>query len=204
MEETLQQILFELKELKKSQAVVEETTTQNRHDIVGLRTAHTDAERNQAVLEQGMTRINERLGGMQTDMADMRTDMADMRTDITDIRTDITDMRTDMTDMRTDITDMQTDITDMQTGMTTINKRLADMRTDMTDMRTDITDIRTDLTKFALTQENDVLPRIQLLYEGQSELAAGLKKLKDVPAQIEDIQNTVSVLKYAVKAHTHD
>jgi len=162
MEETLQQILFELKELKKSQAVVEETTTQNRHDIVGLRTAHTDAERNQAVLEQGMTRINERLGGMQTDMADMRTDMADMRTD------------------------------------------MADMRTDITDMQTDITDIRTDLTKFALTQENDVLPRIQLLYEGQSELAAGLKKLKDVPAQIEDIQNTVSVLKYAVKAHTHD
>jgi len=109
-----------------------------------------------------MTRINERLDGMQTDIADMRTDITDMRTDITDVRTDITDMRTD------------------------------------------ITEIQADLARVAVTQENDVLPRIQLLYEGQSELAAGLNKLKDVPAQIEDIQNTVSVLKYAVKAHTHD
>ncbi|MCL2827946.1 MAG: hypothetical protein FWD99_04330 [Oscillospiraceae bacterium] len=162
MEETLQQILFELKELKKSQAVVEQTAKKTRSDTFNLHIAHVAAEKNQAVLEQGMTRINERLDGMQTDMADMRTDIANMQTDI------------------------------------------AGLRTDMTGVQTDITDIQADLARVAVTQENDVLPKIQLFCEGQSELVAGLNKLKDVPAQIEDIQNTVSVLKYAVKAHTHD
>jgi len=63
--------------------------------------------------------------------------------------------------------------------------------------------MQTDLTRVAVTQENIVLPRIQLLAEGHTILAEKLDRLEDLPEQVEDIQNTVSVLKQVFRDHTH-
>ena len=147
MEETLKQILFELKELRAGQAALEKTSTKNRDDIVALRISNISREKNQAILEQGLSRINERLGNMQLDMGETK-------------------------------------------------ERLGGMQLDMAE-------IKACQTQVAITQENEVLPRIQLVLEGHSGLVDRIKHLEELPDQIEDIQTNVSVLKHVFKEHVH-
>ena len=76
---------------------------------------------------------------------------------------------------------------------------------DLIDKKLDskLTPIQEHLVQVALTQENEVIPRIQLLLEGHSGLVHKLKQLEELPEQVEDIQATVSVLKHVFKSHTH-
>jgi len=69
MEETLKQILFELKEIKTSQAVLEQTAQKSHSDILNLTISNIGLNENQAVLEQELTRVSERLDTMQATLA---------------------------------------------------------------------------------------------------------------------------------------
>ena len=78
------------------------------------------------------------------------------------------------------------------------------LKTDVQGLKTDMTEVKHRVTKIELTQENVVLPRLQLLAEGHSGLARRMDCLEELPEQVEDIQTTVSVLKHVFKDHTHD
>ena len=69
------------------------------------------------------------------------------------------------------------------------------MRSDLTDMRSDLTDMRTELTRVAVTQENIVLPQLQLLFEGQVTIQEQIKNI----SVIDRMQDDISILKAAVK-----
>ena len=62
-------------------------------------------------------------------------------------------------------------------------------------MRSDITDMRTELTRVAVTQENIVLPQLQLLFEGQVTIQEQIKNI----SVIDRMQDDISILKAAVK-----
>ena len=68
----------------------------------------------------------------------------------------------------------------------------------------DLRDVKDRIVKIELTQENKILPQIQLLAEGHGDVLNRLDRLEELPGQVEDIQNTVSVLKYVFKEHTHN
>ena len=94
--------------------------------------------------------------------------------------------------------------TSMQAELEQLQQGQASMQADIQDLKTDMSEVKARVTKIEITQENTILPQMRLLYEGHSGLAETLKPLKALPDQVEDIQNTVSVLKYVFKAHTHD
>jgi len=71
-------------------------------------------------------------------------------------------------------------------------------------LKTDISEIKERVVKIEVTQENVILPGIQLLSEGHSGLADRLDRLEELPEQVEDIQNTVSVLKHVFKEHANN
>jgi len=77
------------------------------------------------------------------------------------------------------------------------------LETQLAPMRADMAEIKERVTKIELTQENKILPNIQLLAEGHSGLVERLSHLEELPEQVEDIQNTVSVLKHVFKSHSH-
>ena len=76
-----------------------------------------------------------------------------------------------------------------------VHAEITDMRTEITGMRTEITDIRDGLTRVAIGQENVVLPRLQLLYEGQVAMQEQIKRI----TLLDRMQDDISVLKSAVK-----
>ena len=93
----------------------------------------------------------------------------------------------------------------MRSMLEPINNRLdkMDERFDKMDERSDKMDTQLDnmdnrMLKIELTQENIIIPRIQLLAEGHSEVVNKLRGLDELTERVEDIQNTVDVLKHIV------
>ena len=105
--------------------------------------------------------------------------------------------------MQGDMANMQTDMADMQADMANIQTDMANIQTDMANIQTDMADIKKRVTKIEVTQEHEVLRNIRLLAEGHSGVIDRLNRLEELPEQVEDIQNTVSVLKHVFREHTH-
>lgn len=95
--------------------------------------------------------------------------------------------------MRTEMSDMRSQIGNLQAGQQS-------MRTEMSDMRAEMSDMRTELTRVAVTQENVVLPRLNLLMEDHNDIKDQIKSL----SVIDELQNDVSVLKLAVRTLTDE
>lgn len=66
-------------------------------------------------------------------------------------------------------------------------------------IKADISEIKQRVTKIEITQENEILPRLQLLAEGDSALHERVKRLEKLPPQVEELKITVAALKQAVK-----
>lgn len=90
----------------------------------------------------------------------------------------------------------------LQQDMSGLKTDVSELKADMVEVKADVSNLKTDVLRISVIQENEVLPRIQLLAEGHSGLVQRLDELADLPEKVDDIQETVSVLKYAFKEHT--
>ena len=83
---------------------------------------------------------------------------------------------------------MQTDFSQMQTDF-------SQMQTDFSQMRADIEELKERTSRIEITQENVVLPRIQLLAEGHTIIQEQIKRL----SVIDSMQDDIATLKTAVR-----
>jgi len=81
----------------------------------------------------------------------------------------------------------------MQSGMENMQSDMKTMKDDMKTMKDDISNIKTRLTGVELTIENKINKNIQILKDGHQAL---VEKLWRLPEEIEDIQESVSILKF--------
>lgn len=72
---------------------------------------------------------------------------------------------------------------------------LTTIRTDVADLKTDVADLKERMVRVEVTQENMVLPQLQLLAEGQSEIKDQIRSL----SVIDRMQDDIFVLKAAVR-----
>lgn len=73
---------------------------------------------------------------------------------------------------------------------------LAQMHAEQKEMKDDISDLRKTVTRVAVTQENVVLPKLQLLAEGHDTLLNTLAR-KD---RVEALEDDMALLKTVIKA----
>ena len=81
-----------------------------------------------------------------------------------------------------------------------MRNELSGIQSEQKAMRTEMSDMRTELTRVAMTQENVVLPRLDLLAEGHVTISEQIKSL----SVIDELKNDVSVLKLAVRTLTDE
>ena len=84
-----------------------------------------------------------------------------------------------------------------------LEEKLAPIKADISGLKTDMAEVKERVTKIEITQENVVLPSLRLLAEGHQGVIDRLDRLERLPDKIDDIQATVSVLKYVFKEHVH-
>ena len=76
-----------------------------------------------------------------------------------------------------------------------ILQRLDQLTAEMAGMKSEMSEMKTTLTRVAVTQENVVLPKLQLLAEGHVTLQEQIKRM----SVIDSMQDDISTLKTAVR-----
>ena len=99
---------------------------------------------------------------------------------------------------------MQAELSSLKEGQALLQEGQASLQEGQALLKTEMSEVKERIAKVQVIQETQVLPRIQLLAEGHSGLVDGVSRLEELPEQVEDIQNTVSVLKHVFKGHTHN
>lgn len=90
-------------------------------------------------------------------------------------------MQVSFSELRTDVAELKTDV--------------AELKADVAELKTDVAELKERTTKIEITQENVVLPRIQLLAEGHMDIQAQIKRL----SVIDGMQDDIATLKTAVR-----
>ena len=90
---------------------------------------------------------------------------------------------------------MQTDFSQMQTDVAELKTDVAELKTDVAELKTDVAELKERTTRIEITQENVVLPRIQLLAEGHTIIQEQIKRL----SVIDSMQDDIATLKTAVR-----
>lgn len=88
----------------------------------------------------------------------------------------------------------------MQGQMDSMGKHIDSMESRMDSMESRMDRMEETLTRVALTQENVVLPRLQLLAEGHSDVVRMMAKQEDLEVVKEDVRTLTS----AVRTHAVD
>lgn len=90
-------------------------------------------------------------------------------------------------------------ILEMLSGLTSdmadMKSDMAVMKSDIADMKEDMSELKTRVTKVEITQENVVLPKLELLAEGQIELKNQIRRMSVIDA----MQDDIATLKTAVR-----
>lgn len=77
----------------------------------------------------------------------------------------------------------------------TINDRLGIIETEMSAVKQEVSMVKQEVVKINITIENEIRPNIQLIAEGHMDIANKLDDMSEKIAEIDDIKDSVSVLK---------
>lgn len=88
----------------------------------------------------------------------------------------------------------------MQEEMEPIKTDISGVKSDLSEVKADLADIKQRVVKIEITQENTVIPKIQLSYEGISEINDRLGKLDKIEAKQEEHDDRIWALEQVVKA----
>ena len=89
--------------------------------------------------------------------------------------------------MQADISGIHADIAELKTGQTRLETRIGGLETRMGGLEQKVSDMDEVLAKTALVQENEVIPKLQLVLENQAMIIETCAKKGDVDALREDL-----------------
>ena len=109
-------------------------------------------------------------------------------------------MRNDMDEIKHEMAEMQSGMVEMQSGMVEMKSDMVEMKSDMIEMKSDMKNVKERLINVEdkvvatnLIIENEIEPSIKILAEGHKGL---VEKLWHLPEEVEDIKESVSILKF--------
>lgn len=91
-------------------------------------------------------------------------------------------------------------LTEMVQTMTKTNEKVNDIETRTSGMEGQLISIETRITNIEVTQENTVVPQIQLLAEGHATIQNQIRNI----SVIDQLQDDISILKSAVSFLSHE
>ena len=125
--------------------------------------------------------------------------LAQLQQGQTTILSEMSNLTHRVANIETDVAELKTDFAEMKTDFAELKKDVAKLKTDVAELKTDVDMLKTYVARIEVTQENKVLPQIQLLSEGHEIIIKRLERLEPMRRSVGEIQVKVATLEYALK-----
>ncbi|ROR31523.1 hypothetical protein EDD66_101140 [Mobilisporobacter senegalensis] len=133
------------------------------------------------------------LGEIQGQISCIQTDVQGLKTDVQGLKTDVQGLKTDVQGLKTDVQELKVDVSELKSDM-------ANVKSDIKDLQMNQSHFDSELRNVRIFIENDVMRKIDLLYENRDTVISRIDKIDRMDKTEEDI----ALLKIAVSANSRD
>lgn len=88
--------------------------------------------------------------------------------------------------------------------MDKMQEELSSVKEEVASVKEEVASVKSLATKTQITMENDVVPKIKLLFEGHTILHSRLAQLNEMERILREVQSDVLLLKNIVASHSGD
>ena len=92
----------------------------------------------------------------------------------------------------------------MQEELSSVKEEVASVKEEVASVKEQVASVKSLATKTQIAMENDVVPKIKLLFEGHTILHSRLAQLNEMERILREVQSDVLLLKNIVASHSGD
>ena len=92
----------------------------------------------------------------------------------------------------------------MQEELSSVKEEVASVKEEVASVKEEVASVKSLATKTQIAMENDVVPKIKLLFEGHKILHSRLAQLNEMERILREVQSDVLLLKNIVASHSGD
>lgn len=92
----------------------------------------------------------------------------------------------------------------MQEELSSVKEEVASVKEEVASVKEEVASVKSLATKTQIAMENDVVPKIKLLFEGHTILHSRLAQLNEMERILREVQSDVLLLKNIVASHSGD
>ncbi len=99
---------------------------------------------------------------------------------------------------------MQEELSSVKEEVASVKEEVASVKEEVASVKEEVASVKSLATKTQIAMENDVVPKIKLLFEGHTILHSRLAQLNEMERILREVQSDVLLLKNIVASHSGD
>ena len=106
---------------------------------------------------------------------------------------------TNIQEMREDIQEIKGDISELKEDVSGLKKDVSGLKKDVAELKEDVSDLKVRVKKIELTQENEILPRLQTI---EACYTSTYDRYREQVEEHEEMKQDIAILKEVVTEHS--
>ena len=109
-----------------------------------------------------------------------------------------------MDKMQEELSSVKEEVASVKEEVASVKEEVASVKEEVASVKEEVASVKSLATKTQIAMENDVVPKIKLLFEGHTILHSRLAQLNEMERILREVQSDVLLLKNIVASHSGD
>ena len=128
--------------------------------------------------------INERLGRLETDVAELKSDMIEVKADVAELKSDMIEVKADVAELKSDMIEVKADVAELKSDMIEVKADVAELKSDMIEVKADVAELKSDMIEV----KADVAELKSDMIEVKADVAELKSDMVEVKADVADLK----------------
>ena len=135
------------------------------------------------MMEEVVSPIYERMDKMQEELSSVKEEVASVKEEVASVKEEVASVKEEVV---------------------SVKEEVASVKEEVASIEEEVASVKSLATKTQIAMENDVVPKIKLLFEGHTILHSRLAQLNEMERILREVQSDVLLLKNIVASHSGD
>ena len=113
-------------------------------------------------------------------------------------------MQEELSSVKEEVASVKEEVASVKEEVASVKEEVASVKEEVASVKEEVASVKSLATKTQIAMENDVVPKIKLLFEGHTILHSRLAQLNEMERILREVQSDVLLLKNIVASHSGD
>ena len=113
-------------------------------------------------------------------------------------------MQEELSSVKEEVASVKEEVASVKEEVASVKEEVASVKEEVASIEEEVASVKSLATKTQIAMENDVVPKIKLLFEGHTILHSRLAQLNEMERILREVQSDVLLLKNIVASHSGD